>query len=246
MISILTQDRLDQYAALVEDITKVLDRREKERTLTLLEDQHENAKRLYRRMRAALGLHGKGNKEFDPNQPRDEIGRWTDAGGVRFNIDPNNFLHNDIFKHAKDLGIPTSAIRVGNVSPSRDGMTGFETAATYNREDHTITLYPGGMSPVLMRGILAHENVHRLWTEYGGLQAVINAIKSKYGKSPIAVLSASDGVTEYSRLFWGGGDVALAIEETLGEVARLIADGRSGEVSEPWLVAYDALRATQR
>lgn len=72
MTSILTQDRLDQYAALVADMTKVLDQRQKERTLTLLEDQRENAKRLYRRMRAALGLHGKKETQAqaDDDLPR--------------------------------------------------------------------------------------------------------------------------------------------------------------------------------
>lgn len=71
-MTLLTQDRLDQYAALVAQVRQTLDARQKERTLTLLEGQRENAKRLYRRMRAALGLHGKKETqaEDDSDLPR--------------------------------------------------------------------------------------------------------------------------------------------------------------------------------
>ena len=69
---ILTQDRLDAYTRFVEQMSRVLDIRHKERTDALLRSEYENAKRLYRRMRQALGLHGKKETqaEADNDLPR--------------------------------------------------------------------------------------------------------------------------------------------------------------------------------
>lgn len=71
-MTLMTQARLDAYAAFVSQMTRVLDARHKERTLALVESQRDAAKRLYRRMRRALGLHARKETqaEADADLPR--------------------------------------------------------------------------------------------------------------------------------------------------------------------------------
>lgn len=72
----LTQDRLDAYTAFVRQMTIVLNLRHKERTLALVEGQRDAAKRLYRRMRQALGLHGKKQTQAEADAELPRPLRW--------------------------------------------------------------------------------------------------------------------------------------------------------------------------
>lgn len=69
---IQTQDRLDAYNDFVKKMTKVLDLRHKERTEALVRGELDNAKRLYQRLRKALGLFGtkETQAEADADLPR--------------------------------------------------------------------------------------------------------------------------------------------------------------------------------
>lgn len=73
---IQTQDRLDAYKEFVAKMTRALDVRHKERTEALVRGELDNAKRLYRRLRQALGLHGKKQTQAEADAELPRPLRW--------------------------------------------------------------------------------------------------------------------------------------------------------------------------
>lgn len=105
--------------------------------------------------------------KFDPNQPRDDDGRWTDGGAVGTEpIISEEDRENLVDAIISEIGFdPSAASYQGSGYEFEVGGTKCTAIGDYNPETGEIRIYSGAFrSDELLRSVVAHEHQHHVYT----------------------------------------------------------------------------------
>lgn len=207
--------------------------------------------------------------KFDPDQPRDEAGRWTSdgGGGETLNltgmgevtkIEALSEYHGKIRGLCSDLGFPENRVVFVPEIGARMG--------TYNTDTKEITLYALAFRDNdVLGGVLSHEIAHAIFYEkndsewVGYFQSYANEYiniakddmdydeRTRYEDNFRIVIREMGGVSDYSNKFWGqeaessASMFKIAVSETFSEIARLDAEGKGNTVPGFWRDAYEEI-----
>jgi len=143
-----------------------------------------------------FGDAAKGRK-FDPNQPRDDDGRWTDTGGGTISEpsgDPQGMSHENVQKVvnevAKDLDFDPTMIEIvdGKQTFELNGLmrsaAGLARTDKIGKDEKVITIFANNVNFGNVDGVIAHEIEHiKYETALNRYRTDFNAIMAEPGKT---------------------------------------------------------------
>ena len=214
---------------------------------------------------AAVRLIGKYFAlKYDPDQPRDEAGRWSDEGGGGGGDNQSGASSGGsgggsglsktsperVKAIANETGISDDKIRI-LPNGERINARGDSVLADYNQATGEITVYKIAMEEdeQTVKGILSHEYTHSVYdtcwnareAEYS-LSDLRYDFKDKYGKEFTSVLYNLDGISDYSKyIFESATDQHLKFKETIAEVGRLYSSGQKDSIPDEWKYYYEGI-----
>lgn len=185
-------------------------------------------------------------KEFDPNQPRDEGGRWTDAalgGYARPKLDEEQaaakvvrVTNKVVANAARKLNLDPSTVNIKVVGHHEAGTA----AGAYDPNTRTVTLYPrrllGGSripnvdSMVTLRSTAAHELTHAKFDQLMDSTKNLDVLRKL-----VPYLEREGGVTDYSNRHWN---------EYAEAQSKAIATGASADKGKAALAKLVAIHET--
>ena len=179
------------------------------------------------------------NAEFDPNQARDEHGRWTD-GGTSHSAAPQGTGKVDLVKErvlrklANELEFPNEKFKIEAYDKTfKVGDKDFNSGGFFRPSTGEITLNANSLERISTAdatALLAHEVMHRdfndvanvLELEGGGMPSSnplrddvpgVQTILDAFGEDG-ELYMRDDGITSYSRAYWNKAKKLAASDET--------------------------------